>query len=116
MAFNVQEVPFSYTNFQKKTLPTVGGGTPSQTLPRSVTSFPRFNLPPPPLLKKNHGYASANINVTMHSSKSHHDFCSYRIRRPTRNRWPRSEGLGGGGRTRKAAIFSASKLAQSYKS
>ena len=42
--------------------------------------------------------------------KSHHDFCSYQIRRPTHNRWPRSERLvgwgGGGGGTKGHHCFS----------
>ena len=42
-------------------------------------------------------------------------FYSYQIRRPTHNRWPRSVGWGGGGDI-KGHNFSASKIAQSYKS
>ena len=61
MSFNVEKMPFSYTNFrEKKNLLNVGGGgtSPPTPSPRSVASLPRFASPPFPLLK-NPCYASA---------------------------------------------------------
>ena len=76
------------------------GDTPSQTLaplgrsaPSQFSSEVRslgFSTPPPKKFR-------LPACVTMVSFKSHHEFCSYQIRRQTHNRWPRSVGLGGGG-------------------
>ena len=51
MPFNVQEMPFSYTNFQKN-LPTVGGGDTPLPLPRVAPSH--ITAP----LRLNPGYAT----------------------------------------------------------
>ena len=82
-----KKMPFSYPNFQKisHTLPPLGRFAPSLCPP-----------PPPPL--KIPGYGSECIIL-----KSHHDLCSYRIRRAIDGRepkgwwWGRGGGGGGGG-------------------
>ena len=40
-------MPFSYTNFQKKNLPTVGGGTPPLPHPPPARSLRSLALAPP---------------------------------------------------------------------
>ena len=45
MPFNVQEMLFSYTNFQKLSLPWEGENPPPTPSPLSVTSLPCFGPP-----------------------------------------------------------------------
>ena len=45
MSFNVEEMPFSYTNFQKISLPWEGGHPSPTPSPCSVASLPRFDPP-----------------------------------------------------------------------
>ena len=67
-----------------------------------IPEFSEISLCPPPPLLKNHSY----IRQWMHSFKLHHNFCSYRIRHPTRNR--RVGGGGGGGRHERPPFFFSS--------
>ena len=74
-----------------------------------IPKFSEISLCPLPV--ENHSY----LHQWIHSFKPHHNFCSYRIRCPTRNQ--RVGGGGGGGeRHERPPFFSASKIAKSYKS
>ena len=90
MAFNVEENAVFITEFSKN-VPTVAP-PPS---PRSLALPP---APPPPI-------ENPWLLQWMHSFKSHHDLCSYRIRRAIDGR---DRGGGGGGHER-PPFFSASQ-------
>ena len=88
MAFNGQENAVFIPEFSEISL-LREGETPHPPAP-----LVRFSPPPPQQFK----------NEYMYSFKSHHDFCSYRIRRPTHNQ--RGGGGGGGGDTKGHHFFS----------